>query len=108
MLSRTSVNKIIPSSLQHNYSETTIVSMLRGKNALGVEDCGDHLTITAKLADGAQLRRCDDIVFNRTIILCRGMIRYRIAVKFVDHSNAKDFPTYARSAKLNLETDGMS
>ena len=77
-----------------------MLPMLRGKDALSVEDGGDHLTITAMLADGAQLRRSNQIVFKRQATLRReDGAHFRVAVKVLDLDSA-GFPEMARSAKL--------
>lgn len=87
-----------------------MVPMLRGKDAFWVEDFGTHLTVTAKLADGAQSGRRDRWVFRRQTTLRgdREAARYRVAVKVLQGFDDEDFPTMARSAKLNGELDGFT
>jgi hypothetical protein len=83
--------------------------MLRGKDAMWVEDSETHLTITAKLADGAQLGRQDRCVFKRTTIIRRPAgVRFRVAIMVVDSFLNKNFPKMAQSAKLNGELEGLT
>ena len=83
--------------------------MLRGRDALSVEDNGDHLVASAKLADGAQLGRNDLWVFRRQATLRRKQdgSHYRIAVKVLYDLDPESFPPMARSAKLNGVLDGF-
>jgi hypothetical protein len=83
--------------------------MLRGKEALSVEDCGDHLTITARLAEGAQLGRLGMFVFKRQATFRRKPegTHYRVAVKMRAASDEQGFPAMVQSARLNGELDGF-
>ncbi len=86
-----------------------MVPMLTGKDALFIEDCGDYLTITAKLADGAQLGRRDMFIFKRQTTLRRKQdgAHYRVAVSVRDIFDSSDLLSAIRSAKLNGPLDGF-
>jgi hypothetical protein len=83
--------------------------MPRRTEALHVEDCGDHLTVTAELADGAQLGRRDMFVFKRQTSLRRKQdgTHYRIAVSVRDIFDSPDLLSVIRSARLNGVLDGF-
>jgi len=111
LLNRIPNARLMVSNVARRYfsSGTRMVPMLRGKDALSIEDFGTHLTITAKLADGAQLGRRDQWVFKRQTTLRRKQdgVHYRIAVSIRDAFDEQEFPAMARSAKLNGELDGF-